>query len=196
MNISKGGSDDIFFTIIVPTRERSDTLLHTLANVLSHDYPNFQVLVSDNASKDDTRQLVLALNDARIRYINTESRVSMGENWEFALSHVETGWVTILGDDDGLLPGALRKVSEIISETGTKAIRSNGCSYTWPGLTGSVYGRLRISLKTGYVCRDSQRALQEVMDGRRPYEELPMLYNGGFVSIDLVNQAKQVTESF
>jgi glycosyltransferase involved in cell wall biosynthesis len=196
MDITDRGGDGVFFTIIVPTRERSDTLRHTLTTVLSQDYKNFEVLVSDNASQDDTRKVVLGLQDTRLRYINTEARVSMSENWEFALNHVENGWITVLGDDDALLPGALRQINKIINETGTEAIRSNGCSYTWPGLTGGVYGRLNLNLKTGYVFRDSHRALQEVMNGRRSYNELPMLYNGGFMSMDLVKQAKEVTHDF
>jgi hypothetical protein len=30
----------------------------------------------------------------------------MAENWEFALSHIEDGFVTIIGDDDCLIPGS------------------------------------------------------------------------------------------
>jgi hypothetical protein len=38
--------------------------------------------------------------------------------------------------------------------------------------------------------------LQEVLDGRLSYTELPMLYNGGFISIKLINEAKKVTGRF
>ena len=37
----------------------------------------------------------------------------MSHNWEFALGFVPDGWVTIIGDDDALLPGALKRVSGI-----------------------------------------------------------------------------------
>jgi len=185
-----------FFTIIIPTRERSDTLIYTLKTALSQDYDQFQVLVSDNASGDDTSERIRLINDPRLKYVNTGQRVSMSENWEFALSHSSRGWVTVLGDDDALLPGTLGKVNEIINKTGTSAIRSNGCSYLWPGFNGSNYGSLNISLKKGYETRDSGLMLQQVLDGARLYNELPMLYNGGFISFDLIKQAKSVTERF
>lgn len=192
----KEQNKETFFTLIIPTRERSDTLIHTLKTALSQNYDQFQVLVSDNASEDDTREKVSSVNDKRLKYVNTGQRVSMSENWEFALSHVDRGWVTVLGDDDALLPGALSSVDEIIKKTGTSAIRSNGCSYQWPGFNGSDYGRLSISLRKGYEIRGSGQMLHQVLNGARNYTELPMLYNGGFVSFDLINQAKLVTERF
>jgi glycosyltransferase involved in cell wall biosynthesis len=185
-----------FFTIIIPTRERSDTLMYTLKNALSQDYDQFQVLVSDNASEDDTREKVSSINDSRLKYVNTGRRVSMSENWEFALNHVNMGWITVLGDDDAILPGTLGKVNNIINKTGTSAIRSNGCSYRWPGFNDSNYGSLSISLKRGYETRDSGQMLQKVLDGKIYYNELPLLYNGGFISFDLVKQAKSVTKKF
>lgn len=185
-----------FFTVIIPTRERSDTLIHTLKTALSQDYDQFQVLVSDNASEDDTCDKVISINDPRLKYVNTGQRVSMGENWEFALSHVDEGWVTVIGDDDALLPGTLSKVHKIIKKTGTSALRSNGCSYQWPGFNGSNYGGLSISLKKGYEIRKSGQILQQVLNGARYYNELPMLYNGGFISVNLIKQAKSLTERF
>lgn len=183
-----------FFTVIIPTRERSDTLIHTLKTALAQEYDQFQVLVSDNASEDDTCEKVTSIKDSRLKYVNTGQRVSMSENWEYALSHVDRGWVTVLGDDDAILPGTLRNVNEIIKKTGTSAICSNGCSYQWPGFNGSNYGGLSISLRKGYEIRESGQMLQQVLDGTRHYIELPMLYNGGFVSFDLINQVKLVTE--
>lgn len=184
---------DTFFTIVIPTRERSSTLLATIASVQSQGYDNLQILVSDNASLDGTQDKVAELNDSRIRYINTGTRVSMSENWEFALDHVSKGWVTVLGDDDALLPGTLAYVNELIKTTGTTAIRSNDCSFRWPCLEGERYGVLRLSLKRGYEIRDSGDVLQKVMAGRKSYIELPMLYSGGFVSMELIAKAKKET---
>jgi len=187
---------EVFFTIIIPTRERSDTLYFTIANALSQDYGNFEVIVSDNNSMDNTKEVVLAFRDDRLRYVNTGKRVSMSENWEFALNHVSSGWLTLLGDDDAILPGTLRRVNKIINKTGLLAIRSNGCSYKWPGFGNSKYGALSVSLRRGYETRCSGDVLQQVLDGHRCYNELPMLYNGGFVSLDLVRRAKLVTGNF
>lgn len=194
--ITEHQNQDTFFTIIIPTRERSDTLIHTLKTALSQDYDQFQVLVSDNASQDDTREKVNSISDSRLKYVNSGRRISMSENWEFALSQVDRGWITVLGDDDAILPGTLSKVNEIIKKTGISAIRSNGCSYQWPGFNDSKYGSLSVCLKENYEFRNSGQMLRQVLDGERHYNELPMLYNGGFVCFDLIRKAKLTTSNF
>ena len=200
-NISKKGTmkqlpDERKFTIIIPTRERADTLIYTIESALAQDYMNLEVLVSDNDSNDNTADLVSRFNDARIRYINTGKRVSMSHNWEFALDHVTEGWITVLGDDDAILPGALSSVNKVIDETGALAIRSNGCEYYWPSLLGDDYGKLIISLKKGYRRVQSRNALIKVLNGELHYNNLPVLYNGGFVDISLIKKAKAITGDF
>ena len=141
------------FTIVIPTRERADVLFYCLKSACAQDYPNLEILVSDNFSQDNTEEIVKQFRDNRIRYINTGKRVSMSHNWEFAISHIDEGWITILGDDDAILPGAIRKVLQIATTTGVKAIRSNTCQYAWPSLIGKQYGRLNVSPGCGYANR-------------------------------------------
>jgi GT2 family glycosyltransferase len=87
--------DKTKFTIIVPTKERADTLYHCLQTLVRQRYENFEILVSDNFSQDNTEQIVRGIRDSRIRYINTGRRVGMSRNFEFALSHVKNGWIII-----------------------------------------------------------------------------------------------------
>ena len=102
------------FTIVIPTRERCDTLYWSLHTCVSQRYENLEILVSDNYSQDATRDVVMSFNDPRIRYVNTGKRVSMTANWEFALAHVEDGYVTYIGDDDGMMPNALVELNQLI----------------------------------------------------------------------------------
>lgn len=97
-------NESIKFYILIPTRERPATLLHCLHTIIHQSYTNFEIIVSDNFSQDNTENIVASISDPRISYINTEKRVGMASNFEYALSHTKSGWVTILGDDDGLLP--------------------------------------------------------------------------------------------
>src|SRR5216683_506883 len=91
-------------TIVIPTRERADTLQFALRTVCRQKDRDFVILVSDNASNDSTAQVVKSFGDPRIRYINPGRRLSMSHHYEFALDHVVTDYVMFMGDDDGLLP--------------------------------------------------------------------------------------------
>lgn len=120
------------FTIVIPTRERCETLGPCIRTCIEQNYDNFQIVVSDNVSEDDTEEVVRSFQDPRIRYLRTERRLSMTGNYEFALRHVDPGYFTIIGDDDGLMPGAVTKAASIIHETGTKALVSYVLEYDWP----------------------------------------------------------------
>jgi len=98
-------------TVVIPTRERCATLPFALRTCIEQDYADLEILVSDNASRDDTAAVVATFHDPRIRYVNTGTRCSMTRNWEFALQRVTGDYVTFIGDDDGLLPGAVRDVA-------------------------------------------------------------------------------------
>lgn len=178
-------------TVLIPTRERCDVLADALRTVTAQDYDRLEIVVSDNASRDGTRAVVEAAGDPRLRYINPGRRLSMTEHWEFALGHVRDGWVTILGDDDGLLPGATARITELAVATGVRAIRSAVCSYAWPSLTGEPHGRLTLRARAGHERRRTDRWLARAMSGRAQYPELPMLYNGGWVHTSVLDRLKR-----
>jgi hypothetical protein len=182
------------FTIIVPTRSRADTLEHTLRTLTALDDDRLEILVSDNASEDGTREVALGFRDPRLRYVNTGRRVAMTENWEFALGHASGEWIGYLGDDDGLLPDALARVREIIRETKVQAVRSAACDYSWPSLAGT--GKLIVPLGTAVRTVDSRSQLSRVLRARDGYHTLPALYNGGFAERALIDRGRDAAGRF
>lgn len=183
-------------TVIIPTRERCDVLESSLRTAVSQDYENLEIIVSDNFSNDDTANVVRRANDRRIRYLNTGKRLSMSHNWEFALSRVDDGWVTFMGDDDGLMPDAISSVADIIQTTQAKAIRSNFCTYDWPSASDSKHGQLIVPLTKGLEMRKTDRWLAKVMHGHAKYNQLPMIYNGGFIHASVLRKIRAKVGAF
>lgn len=181
-------------SVIIPTRERADTLFHTLRTVVEQDYEKLEIIISDNASTDSTEEVVRGYTDKRLRYINTGKRLGMSENWEFALSHVTGDFVMYLGDDDGLLPNACSDVAQIISKTNTKAVIWNKPNYNWPSITSMPN---TVTLQCAYdLCEmDGNVVLKGVASGRTSYGRLPVLYSG-FVSMNSINNIKKKTGDF
>jgi len=119
-------------TVIVPTRQRAHTLGDTLRSCVEQpEHDGYEILVSDNQSTDGTRELVEAINDPRIRYVRTPEFFSMEMSWDFALSHVESGYVVYMGADDALFPGAITMLQQVILETGAEAVRPLSADYDW-----------------------------------------------------------------
>ena len=124
-------------SIVIPSYKAAH-FEQCLRSAIGQTYPRIEILVSDNFSDDGTELVVRENSDSRVRYINTGRRVAMSNNWEFALSHVRDGWVSYLGDDDGLLPNALTTVDEIIRATACKSVSSKWHHYVWPNFSGVV----------------------------------------------------------
>lgn len=189
-------NNQIKFNVIIPTRERADTLFHCLRTIVAQDYENLNIIVSDNFSQDNTKGVVHSFSDKRITYINPGKRISMSHNWEFALSHVDSGWVTFLGDDDGLLSGAIALLDDIISEFPCDAVNSLFCTYFWPNNGWSNGASLAIpTTKEGIKYLNSRAELASVMTGKS-YKRLPWLYTGGFAAIEVINRARSTNGSF
>jgi glycosyltransferase involved in cell wall biosynthesis len=113
-------------SLIIPTRERAQTLPFTLASALNQESQEFEVVLSDNVSEDATRDVVQRCRDPRVRYFRTERRLSMCDNYEFALLQARGKYVIFIGDDDAVMPHALDKLIAILRAAPDSMI------YTWP----------------------------------------------------------------
>ena len=61
-------------SVIIPTYNRSGKLRGSVESVLRQTYTDFELLIVDDGSQDDTREVVkaMAIEDDRIRYIRQE----------------------------------------------------------------------------------------------------------------------------
>src|SRR5262245_51577835 len=102
------------FSIVIPTRNRENTLRHTLRTCLAQDFADFEIVVSDNDSPPAVREVVASFADSRIKYFRTPRLLAMSDSWEFALEHAAGEFVTVIGSDDGLLLHALTEIDRIL----------------------------------------------------------------------------------
>ncbi|MHB1532122.1 glycosyltransferase family 2 protein [Acidithiobacillus sp.] len=185
-----------FFNVVIPTRNRLATLQHSLKTVLNQSYDNYMVIVSDNYSNDGTCEFINGLNCAKIRYYNTGRSLSMSSNFEFAISKVSEGFVIVIGDDDGLLPHALKDINDILNQERVFAISSRIVTYYWPGGSPSQDLLIVPTRGSGTARKTSAESLRKVLTGDLHYSELPMLYTGGVVHSDLIEKARNSAGRF
>jgi hypothetical protein len=184
------------FSIVIPTRERCDTLLHCLRTCTMQEYEDLEIIVSDNASEDATHDVVAACGDPRVRYVNTGARLSMAGNWEFALQHVTGQFVTYVGDDDGLLPHAVRDVAGILRDTGSPALSWMKAEYAWPNHPDeAARNQLSIPLGSRLFHYSSDRIIRDLCRLWIPYTRAPVIYNS-FVSMHALRSCVNGTGRF
>jgi len=100
------------FSIVIPTYNRSDLVQGAVRSVLAQTFDDFEVVVSDNCSQDDTRDVIGGFRDPRVRYVRTPTHGTIADSWEFARSQATGTLVMMLSDDDALVPSALARFAE------------------------------------------------------------------------------------
>src|SRR5882724_454367 len=126
--------DSPFFSVIIPTRNRYETLEYALKTVLDQEFISFELIISDNSDTDQLDGLGsirYLLEDKRIKYCRPPSVLSMSDNWEFAVSQAGGEFIIIFGDDDGLVSGALKNIHDIVKEAKVDLISWARVEYSW-----------------------------------------------------------------
>lgn len=100
-------------TIAIPTYNRVSLLKEAIESVMAQTYTDFELLISDNASIDETRKVVSSFKDSRIRYCRNRKNIGMMNNWNKCIELSQGKYLMILGDDDKLYPRFLEKSLEI-----------------------------------------------------------------------------------
>lgn len=115
-------------TALIPTYRRPHLLKKAISSVLQQEYRNLKVIVCDNASGDETESVVRSFqkDDPRVYYFCQPSHVGIDQNFDHALSLVDTPYYSFLCDDDFMLPNfyqlavtALQKHPEAIFFVGS-----------------------------------------------------------------------------
>jgi glycosyltransferase involved in cell wall biosynthesis len=182
---------DLRFSILVPTRQRPDTLPATLATLVDQPGDDYEIVVADNFGDEEVARVIAAAQQAnpRVRHIRTDRVLPMAQNWERGLAACTGEYVSVLGDDDGFLPTTLDEVRNLISLSNAKVIAWNVHAYWWPDTIAHWHrNRLYVFLGNNEVgWRESRPALVEVYRDVVAFGDLPTIYSG-FVHRDVINR--------
>lgn len=90
----------------LPTYSRVSKLRRAVDSVLAQDYPNVELIISDDASRDETEAycLELARREERVRYVRQPANVGLSANYAEVLNFSRGKFFMWLSDDDWLDP--------------------------------------------------------------------------------------------
>src|ERR1035437_2086885 len=105
--------NNLFFSIIVPTYNRTSFIEKTITSVLDQTYQNFELIIVDDGSTDNTEEIIKNINNKKIQYFKIEN-AERGFARNFGTRHSSGDYVTFLDSDDILLPNHFSNASESI----------------------------------------------------------------------------------
>jgi hypothetical protein len=104
----------------------------------------------------------------------------MSENWEFALRHCHSEYVTFIGDDDGFTPNGLEIALRHLERSNLPALIWEKAEYCWPDHVEPDFQNICVMRMAGFEEQilDSATQLSSVCSFKSCYSRLPCVYNG------------------
>jgi glycosyltransferase involved in cell wall biosynthesis len=103
-------------SIVIPTFNRSGLLRDAVGSALEQDTEDYEVVVVDDASQDNTWEYLEALDHTRLRAIRQPTNAGMAANWNHAVSEARAPFVYVLQDDDLVEPTLVSKCLSALDE--------------------------------------------------------------------------------
>jgi glycosyltransferase involved in cell wall biosynthesis len=96
-------------TVVIPTRNRYELLAaHALPSALGQRDVRLEVVIIDDASSEDTRARLEAIEDVRVRVLRNATREGIGRGRNKGIAEARGEWLAFLDDDDFWAPHKLR----------------------------------------------------------------------------------------
>jgi glycosyltransferase involved in cell wall biosynthesis len=113
-------------SIVIPTHNRAAILQRALDSVVAQTFQDYEVIVVDDASKDNTQAFLRTYESARLRVLRNETNRGVSAARNLGARAARGEFITFLDDDDALRPDALDALNERISNV-------PGLDFLWGG---------------------------------------------------------------
>jgi glycosyltransferase involved in cell wall biosynthesis len=87
-------------SVCIPSYNTELFIGETINSVLASEYQNFEIIIHDDASSDNTPAIVESFRDSRIRFYKNERNVGPVRNWNLAMTKATGEYVSLIADDD------------------------------------------------------------------------------------------------
>ena len=108
--------DNIPLTVLMTAYNCSDYIQTTINSILNQSYRNFELLIIDDGSDDNSEEIIRSLNSEKIRYIRLK-HIGRSAALNYGLKEAKFDWVALMDADDIALPDRLEKEVRLINRS-------------------------------------------------------------------------------
>lgn len=117
------------FSVLLPTYNRRDRVGRAIQSVLRQTFEDFELLVVDDGSPDDTAEVVARFDDRRVRYLKRPRNGGVGATRNDGLRAARGRFVSMLDDDDEYLPSFLDRTNAVLRDA------PESVGFCWSGIS-------------------------------------------------------------
>ena len=109
---------DGLVSIIMPSWNTGKYIVESINCVIAQTYPNWELIIVDDCSTDNTDEIVASFEDSRIKYFKNENNIGAALTRNRAMSEAKGEWIAFLDSDDLWMPEKLEKQLEFMNSHG------------------------------------------------------------------------------
>ena len=109
---------DGLVSIIMPSWNTERFISETIQSVIDQTYQNWELLIVDDCSTDNTDEVVASFKDDRIKYFHNEKNSGAALTRNRAMREAQGEWIAFLDSDDLWMPEKLEKQITFMKENG------------------------------------------------------------------------------
>jgi glycosyltransferase involved in cell wall biosynthesis len=103
-------------SVIIPTYNSSKYIKETLESILNQTYSNLEIIITDDASKDNTLDIVRGYEDERIKILTSNKNLGISQNMNKGILASEGKYIAIMDADDWSYPYRIEKQVKLMEE--------------------------------------------------------------------------------
>lgn len=103
-------------SVIIPTYNRGHSVGRAIQSVLNQTYQDIEIIAVDDASKDNTKDVISNFNDKRIKYIRHNKNKGGGAARNTGIKSARGEYIAFLDSDDEWLPEKLEKIISLFEK--------------------------------------------------------------------------------
>jgi len=186
-------SEKVKYSIIIPTRNGGKYIESTINSILDCKFHDYEIVVSVNFSQDNTLEILEKYNN-KIKVVTPPRPLCMAKHYEWCLTKVVGDWVTILGDDDAVMPfffQELERLTKISNKEKINAISFKRAYYFWveDGVTFDGKHVLFDGKKKDKII-STRKLIIQILSGGKSHYHLPQLYTNNLIRKKLLDEIK------
>lgn len=109
-------------TVAIPMYNNARFITETITSVLSQTFTDFELLIYDDYSTDDSYDIAASFADARIKLFRNSDNLGPEGNWNKAISQVRGRYVKLVCGDDILFPECLEKQVTVFQDPQNRGV--------------------------------------------------------------------------
>jgi glycosyltransferase involved in cell wall biosynthesis len=120
-------------SVILPVYNGAKTVMHAVESILAQTYENFEFIIIDDGSIDETNNILASFKDKRIRLINNQKNMGKVHTLNTGIQKAQGQYIAFIDADDVALPARLEKQVNFLAKNPSIAVLGTATKEIYPG---------------------------------------------------------------